>query len=202
MTKEEEILKAAEEEFFRNGYDATSTATIAKNAGVTHAMVNYYFRNKERLFIQILDNHVYGLLKDLKPLMSADGKFVRITVNAAEVIFDKLAEDRHFPYLLSDIARTHPEFLSRYRETFDTVCKESIRKHEILLGQSIADGSVSECTMKDVYNSVITLASAPFMVIPLLENVAGMTPEQIDVYLSARRKEMVRILLSRYSGKE
>ena len=49
MTKEEEILKAAEEEFFKNGYDATSTATIARNTGVTHAMVNYYFRTKERL---------------------------------------------------------------------------------------------------------------------------------------------------------
>lgn len=47
MTKEEIIFKVAEEEFISNGYLSTSMVTVAKRAGVTHAMVNYYFRSKE-----------------------------------------------------------------------------------------------------------------------------------------------------------
>lgn len=199
MTKEEEILKAAEEEFFSNGYDATSTAVIAKRAGVTHAMVNYYFRTKERLFIQILDNHVYELLRSLKPLMRADGDVVRVSIEAAQVIFDKLNEDRRFPYLISDISRTHPDFLLRYRETFDTVCRDSLGMHARRLENHIAAGKVAECSMGDIYNSVLTLATAPFLTVPILENVAGFTPEQIDAFLQSRKEEMVRILEARYS---
>ena len=199
MTKEEEILVAAEEEFFRNGYDATSTAVIAKRAGVTHAMVNYYFRTKERLFIQILDNLVYGLLRGLKPLMTADGDVVQVSINAAQVIFDRLNENRRFPYLLSDISRTHPDFLLRYRETFDTVCRDSIERHAERLEKRIEDGSVVPCTMGDIYNTVLTLAVSPFLTIPLLENVAGLSPERIDSFLQSRKKEMVRIIESRYS---
>ncbi len=198
MTKEEEILRAAEEEFFRNGYDATSTASIAGKAGVTHAMVNYYFRTKERLFIQILDNHVYELLRSLKPLMQADGNVISVAVKAAEVIFDRLNSNRRFPYLLSDIARTHPDFLRKYTDAFNTVCKDSIGMHSERLKKCISEGKARECTMNDIYNSVVTLAVMPFFTIPVLENVAGMSVERIDAFLQSRKEEMIRILTSRY----
>ena len=199
MTKEEEIINAAEEEFFRNGYDATSTAVIAKRAGVTHAMVNYYFRTKEKLFIQILDNHVYDMLRSLKPLMKEDADVIKVSIDAALTIFDKMNGTRRFPYLLSDIARMHPDFLLRYKDTVDTVCGDSIAMHAKRLEQHIASGDVADCTMNDIYNTVITLATAPFFSIPMLENVAGFTPERIDAFLEERKKEMARILKARYS---
>lgn len=199
MTKEQEILAAAEEEFFSNGYDAASTAVIAKRAGVTHAMVNYYFRTKEKLFIQILDNQVYDLLHSLKPVMRADGDIVEVAVGAACVIFDKMNEKRRFPFLLTDIARMHPDFLLRYKDTVDTVCGDSIVMHAKRLEQHIAAGDVAGCTMNDIYNTVITLATAPFLSIPMLENVAGFSPERIDAFLEDRKKEMTRILRARYS---
>lgn len=201
MTKEQEILNVAEEEFFKGGYDATSTAVIAKRAGVTHAMVNYYFRTKEKLFIQVLDNHVYDLLTALKPLMHADGDFVRVVTDAACAIFDKMRDDRRLPYLISDISRTHPDFLLRYRDTVGTVCGDSIRMHSERLDRYISEGVVAECTMNDIYSTVLSLSIMPFMNLPLLENVIGRTAEQIDSYLDSRREEMVKILQCRYSAK-
>lgn len=198
MTKEEEILAAAEEEFFKNGYDATSTANIAKRAGVTHAMVNYYFRTKEKLYMQILDNHVYGLLRSLKPLMVADGNVAGVAVEAAKVIFDTFYNDRHFPFLVTDIVRTHPDFLLRYKESVIAMCMDSIGMHEQRLQKCITDGVVTECTMNDIYYNVITLTTSPFMDIPMLENVAGLTPEQIDSFLETRREDMVRMLQARF----
>ena len=198
MTKEQEILNAAEEEFFRNGFDSSSTAVIAKRAGVTHAMVNYYFRTKEKLFIQILDNHVYELLEALKPVMHAEGGMVDTAVAAAEVFFDKMNVDRRLPFIITDISRTHPDFLLRYRDAFVTTCRESIGNHAQRLADHIAGGTVSECTMGDIYSTVLTLSTAPFLSLPLLENVAQMTPEQTDAYLQSRKEEMVKIIRARY----
>ena len=198
MTKQEEILLAAEEEFFMNGYNATSTATIAHKAGVTHAMVNYYFKNKEKLFIKILDNHVYELLESIKPLMLEEGNAAGVAIAAAEAIFDKMNKNRRFPFLLSDISRTHPDFLLRYREDFETVCRDSIRKHVERLGKCIENGEVRPCTMNDIYCSILMLSTAPFISIPLLENVACMSSSRIDEFLMDRKKEMTRILRARY----
>ena len=199
MTKEQEILRAAEEEFFMNGYDATSTAVIAKRAGVTHAMVNYYYRTKEKLFLQILDNHVSDLLHTLQPLMTLGGQFVDVVTAAALALYDKLCATPRLVLLISDVARTHPEFLLRYKEAFDTICRDSVENHAVRLRQYIADGTVAPCTMADVYATVVTLVTTPFTLLPLLENVAAYTPERVAAFLHSRREEMVRILQSRYS---
>ena len=53
--KEAAILAAAEREFLTKGFAGARTVAIAQAAGVTHAMLHYYFRTKEHLFNRILD---------------------------------------------------------------------------------------------------------------------------------------------------
>lgn len=199
MTKEEEILIAAEEEFFKSGYDGASTAVIAKSAGMTHAMVNYYYRTKENLFMTILDNHVYSFLSDLKPIMNSEGDFLDVITNTALVIFDRMNADRKFPFILQDIARTHPEFFKKYHDTFTSTCLDSIGKHSSRLDEFIAKGLVSPCTMGDIYDTIFTLSTTPFLNLPLLQLIGGRTPSEVDSYLAHRREEMVRIIRARYS---
>lgn len=199
MTKEEEILSAAEDEFFRNGYDATSTATIAKRAGVTHAMVNYYFRTKEQLFVKIIDSHIYGFLESLKKVMTAEGSFIHVVEGAATALFDKINEDRKFPFIILDISRTHPEFLGRYRETVLTICRGSVERHAQRLAEQIRAGKVADCTMGSIYDTVLNLAAAPFLNIPFLENISGYDAQRIDRYLLSRREDMVKTIRKKYT---
>lgn len=56
QNKEHEILVAAEQEFLTKGFDGARTTSIAQAAGVTHAMLHYYFRTKEQLFERIVDD--------------------------------------------------------------------------------------------------------------------------------------------------
>ena len=123
MTKEEEILAAAEDEFFRNGYDATSTATIAGRAGVTHAMANYYFRTKEQLFFKIIDTHIQGFLGSLKKVMLAEGDFIQVLKGAATALFDKSVKTGSSLYHLGHFE--NPSGISgTHRETVVTLCRE------------------------------------------------------------------------------
>ena len=55
QSKEQQILAAAEQEFLTKGYDGARTTSIAQAAGVTHAMLHYYYRTKEQLFKRIVD---------------------------------------------------------------------------------------------------------------------------------------------------
>src|SRR5579872_5163946 len=47
---EEKIMQAAKKLFTQNGFAATRTRDIAKEAGINLALLNYYFRSKEKLF--------------------------------------------------------------------------------------------------------------------------------------------------------
>lgn len=48
------ILKAATKLFARHGYDRTSTASIARKAGVSEGIIFHHFETKERLFFTIV----------------------------------------------------------------------------------------------------------------------------------------------------
>lgn len=55
ISKEENILFAAEELFAEKGFNGTSTREIAKEAQVNVSMISYYFGSKEKLFERIFE---------------------------------------------------------------------------------------------------------------------------------------------------
>ena len=69
---EKAIMAAAEQLFLENGYKLTTTTMIARRAGVTHAMLHYYFRTKEHIFMKVLDKYMDELLDSFRPVMGKD----------------------------------------------------------------------------------------------------------------------------------
>jgi len=57
LSTEEKIKAAARKVFLRKGFSATRTRDIAEEAGINLALLNYYYRSKEKLFdIVMMDN--------------------------------------------------------------------------------------------------------------------------------------------------
>jgi AcrR family transcriptional regulator len=54
-TTRERIILAARAAFFEHGYEAATVRAIARDAGVDHAMVNYWFGSKEGLLRAVLE---------------------------------------------------------------------------------------------------------------------------------------------------
>lgn len=52
------ILETAERLFLDKGFALTSTTEIAREAGCNQALVHYYFRTKEQLFIRIFEEKI------------------------------------------------------------------------------------------------------------------------------------------------
>ena len=52
------ILKAAEELFLEQGFEQTTTKQIAQRAGCNQALLHYYYRTKDNLFVQIFEEKV------------------------------------------------------------------------------------------------------------------------------------------------
>lgn len=79
------ILDAAFRCLATTGYAALSVREIAKDAGVNHALINYYFGTKDRLVIAVLDEANRQLLQRQRQMYAATGGFA-----------DKWAQARRF----------------------------------------------------------------------------------------------------------
>jgi len=62
--RRQEIIRAAMEVFARNGFGGSTTREIAKNAGISEAMIYSHFRNKQDLYTAIIDEK----LQESEPL--------------------------------------------------------------------------------------------------------------------------------------
>jgi AcrR family transcriptional regulator len=69
------ILEAAFRRLATEGYAAMSVREIAKDAGVNHALINYHFRSKDQLVIEVLDAANRELLARQHGMYGSPGGF-------------------------------------------------------------------------------------------------------------------------------
>ncbi len=94
----ERILEAARGEFSRRGRGATSVHAIAQRAGVTAAMINYYFGGKRKLYDTLVEEAQARLHARLNAALGGGGE--GLAPRLAGAYFDFLAEERTMQRLL------------------------------------------------------------------------------------------------------
>src|SRR5579862_6316911 len=69
VSTEEKIKQAARKLFTEKGFDAVKTRDIAKEAGINLALLNYYFRSKEKLFDLVMIENFEQFIRQLIPVL-------------------------------------------------------------------------------------------------------------------------------------
>jgi AcrR family transcriptional regulator len=87
----ERILDATFRRLVSEGYAALSVREIARDAGVNHALINYHFRSKDQLVIDVLDAVNQRLLSRQASMYESGGGFAQKWANARRFYEDDLA---------------------------------------------------------------------------------------------------------------
>lgn len=87
----ERILDATFRRLVSDGYAALSVREIAKDAGVNHALINYHFRSKDQLVIDVLDAVNQRLLSRQASMYKSGGGFAQKWSDARRFYEDDLA---------------------------------------------------------------------------------------------------------------
>ena len=107
--KEQDILKAAEMLFAEKGFKGATTTLIAAQAGVTHAMLHYYFRTKDQIFLKVFDTYLEEILQSLKSIMVTDIFQPDLIRKTTEICFDFFSAHSGQLSLLLEVAKERPD---------------------------------------------------------------------------------------------
>lgn len=105
LSAEEKIKEAARKVFTRKGYAATRTRDIAEEAGLNLALLNYYFRSKEKLFEIIMKEKMMQLFGIIAPILNDEKLTLEKKVdNLIAQYIDMLLQNPDMPiFVLSEI---------------------------------------------------------------------------------------------------
>lgn len=195
LSTEDLILEAAEREFLRKGYAGARTVAIAEAAGVTHAMLHYYFRTKDKLFERILSRKV-GLLRDIMLASAGDPRLplfdkIRMTI---EVHLDFIAANPDLPRFLVGEVFGQPERMApmlNLLQTHAPLVVDSLQK------QIDEYASRRECRRVDarmLILDIISLNIFSFMASPISGPLFGDTMNSPE-FLAARKRENVDTIM-------
>lgn len=121
-SKEERILEAARKIFLKKGYAATRTRDIAEEAGINLALLNYYFRSKEKLFNIIMHESRESLFLSIQSIFND-------TETSIEEKFTRLA-NRHIDVCLEN--PNLPLFFLNEMQTGEGEVVESFKKKALI----------------------------------------------------------------------
>lgn len=186
------ILEAADKLFKEKGFKGATTTMIAGQAGVTHAMLHYYFRTKEQIFIKVLDGYIMKMHDELRMSMSPDKGLVETVLEVTEKLFDFMRVHSGEIRLLLEIADTAPALLEKYHDGMKNMVSKSFARHDERLKAAIEKGIVAPVTMKGLICEIVLTDYSVFALMPMIKLVVGDNPEKMDAFLNERKAEAIR----------
>ncbi|MFL1684732.1 MULTISPECIES: TetR/AcrR family transcriptional regulator [Bacteroidales] len=195
---EQAILKAAEEEFLKKGYALSKTTDIAKQAGVTHAMLHYYFRTKENLFEKVFSQKVEILANSFKTKFDSNQPFDIKLKQAVETHFDFVAANPQIPFFIINELLTNPKRLHDFRKMFGSIASSTLERIQSEINIEIQKGSIKPINAIDLIFDIISLNIFTFLVSPVIFGNKDILPKEIhEEFIQKRREEHVKLILAR-----
>lgn len=195
---EQLILQAAEKEFISKGYESTRTTTIAEKAGVTHAMLHYYFRTKENLFDKVLSTKASEVRRVM--LGFIDNEELPLLQRIEQGVrrhFEFLIKNPQLPLFIINELRRKDTKATKFME----ISKDTAYDMQTSLQSSIdAAAAKGECRRLDARTlmlDIISLNMAPFVGAPLIDCIFAITPEKRREFLRERLEENIKTILNK-----
>ncbi len=195
---EANILKAAEEEFLLKGYDGARTTSIAKAAGVTHAMLHYYFRTKEQLFERILDEKIKLMGASVLMAFGEPGKplFERIR-NGVNKHFDFMKENPDLPRFVINEVITRSERQHLLASRVERLSTPIFAELQRSLDEASERGEIVPIDARVLMLDIISLNIFTFIAYPIAKTIYGDWAADSEQFFEMRKVEILELIMRR-----
>jgi TetR/AcrR family transcriptional regulator len=199
---EAHILDAARRVFIRRGTAGARLQEIAAEAGVTQALVHYYFKSKDALAERVFLEVAGTMAEALVGAVPTPGDTLETMIE--RLVCAYIDRARHVPfvpgYLLAE-AQQNPERLDRLMQAaIGTIPSHMVGLMlgyvEQQIAARVAAGTLRPMTPRQLLVNVMALTVFPFVALPILRAAFGFDDAQYAEFLDERRRELPGFILN------
>ncbi|WP_316809755.1 TetR/AcrR family transcriptional regulator [Pedobacter heparinus] len=179
---EEKIKAAANVVFIKKGFAGTRTRDIAEEAGINLALLNYYFRSKEKLFDIVMMENIQQFLAGMRGVLNDETLSLTAKITAiAENYTNMLKIQPNMPLFILGEIKANPEKLVT-----------NMKVKEIMISSHFYQQL--KAALNDKVNplhfliNIISLAVFPFVASPMLKVIGELKDADFDKMVEERKK--------------
>lgn len=180
LSTEDKILRAASKVFTEKGFAGTRTRDIAEEAGINLALLNYYFRSKEKLFEQIMFEKMQQMFGTILPILTDEKTSLDEKIDlATQKYLDLLSENPNLPlFVISEMQKGNSGLKN-------VLPVETILKNSTMLKQ-IQEKNADINPLHFLVN-FLSLTIFPFVTKPVMSQFGIFTDESFKIFIEERR---------------
>jgi len=181
------ILEAAARIFADEGLAGARTEAIAAAAGVNKALLYYYFKDKESLYVAVVEDHFSKFNADAIEVLTAPGSARTILLQYAGMHFDFIASRMRYAPLYQQLMTNGGKPLKHLVHKFFVPRSEALYR---LLERGMRSREFRRADLMHTSVSIAGVTVFYFSAAPVLKQLG-----RVDAYskatLKRRRKEML-----------
>lgn len=182
---EEKIKNAARTVFHKKGFAATRTRDIAEEADINLALLNYYFRSKEKLFDIIMFESMQQFFKSISEVVNNEKTTLENKIEAiASSYIDLLTANPNIPlFLMSELKMQPDEFVAKMG------MKEIIMKSSFLkqFQEGVQNGTIIPIHPLHFMMNLLSMTIFPFVASPIIKGMGDLSQKQFDELMEQRK---------------
>lgn len=180
ISTEDKILLAASKVFTEKGFAGARTRDIADEAGINLALLNYYFRSKEKLFDQVMKVKIVLLFGKIIPIISNEKTTIEEKIDlASEKYFEILSKNPNLPlFVISEIQKKNSNIKS-------ILPVEKILMNSVII-QQIKEKNPELNPFHFLLN-FLGMTVFPFLARPVFQNFHIMNDDEFQKFVEERK---------------
>ena len=186
---EDKIKQAARELFTQKGFAATKTRDIAEKSGINLALLNYYFRSKQKLFDIIMEENMSSFRSGMVKIfgnteMEIDDKIKTIV----SYYIDAFIKNRDLPAFI--IAMMHNQQINPTENKFFQSIHQAQKYFISQIKEYLASNGNESLHPAHVLTNMMSMIFFPFATSVMLKNRSGLS-ENDFIHLMEERKILI-----------
>ena len=192
------ILNAAEEEFLEMRFHGAKTSSIAKRAGVTHAMLHYYFSTKENLYDVFISQKLQEVKNIMFPALLEEGvDFIDRVRTVIDKQFGYIQKHPYLPRFMLNEVLLKPE---RFNELISNILQYDIEKFAIIqqeIDTASNEGKINFISLPNLIIDILSLNIISQVMAPVVIGVMPGVGFDKNEFIENRKKEIIETITRR-----
>lgn len=195
ISTEQTILKAAEQEFLEKGLAGAKTTSIAKRAGVNHAMIHYYFRTKENLFTMVFRQKIQMLAESFAHSFDQDLPFFEKLRLAICTHFEFVAANPKLLFFVYGEIIANDKRKKMFVQSLFPKLKRVLSKLKEGIDEEVGNGTIRFIRPAELLMNIIAINAITFLGMPLLQ-VIKKSNKEVEELLEQRCENNIHFIIN------
>jgi AcrR family transcriptional regulator len=192
-TTEKKIKEAAKAVFYSKGFEGCSSREIAQAAGLNVALVNYYFRSKNKLFQEIFSEALDEFVGSMVQIFQTELSLIEKLTIFIEKEFDFLARHPELPNFIINETNRDENCAIDESKYFNKVQETGVFE-QMKLAQS--KGEMIEIDIASVILLILSNCQYPVMSKNFMQSIMPIPNEQYALLLQSHKAHVIEMLVN------